>query len=124
MLGATPAFERGPAWLWRVSDRHAVESAAFICVWTGLSPAQRAALDIWGRFYMLSSHQGFLEASLIGGHAVIPFLQRYLSSACSWRWGGCGERGMEMICAAVAALGSLMERENERGKGAGGRWSI
>lgn len=33
--------------------------------------------------------------------------------------------GIEMICAAVAALGSLMERENEREKGGRrARWSI
>lgn len=69
---------------------------------------------------MLPGHQGFLGGSLTWGHAVIPSLQRYLSSACSWRWGACGEWGIEMICAAVAAWGSLMERENEREQGGGG----
>lgn len=64
---------------------------------------------------MLSSRQGSLEGPLVWGHAVIPvfFSPIFLQSAAGDE-GIIGSRGMQKIYAGVGALGSLMERENEK----------
>lgn len=69
-----------------------------------------------GHFSHASGHQGFLEGSLFGGHAVIPFFSPICLLPAAGDGGIAGTESIWMICAAVAALGYLAEKENEREK--------
>lgn len=65
---------------------------------------------------MVYSHQGFLEGSLAGEHAVIPFFSPIFLQSAAGDGGIIGSVGMNMSYAGVIALGFFMERRERKWK--------